>query len=101
MRDTIKALEIPKKRSLYSLPELAKLINPCVQGWINYFGKFYPSEMKRVLHYVEETLIRWAMGKYKKLRRRKLRAARCLGRVAQRAPTLMAHWRIGCVSAVG
>ncbi|WP_422472522.1 group II intron maturase-specific domain-containing protein [Endozoicomonas sp. ALB032] len=77
------------------------LINPMVRGWINYYGKFYPSELKKVLNYVEATLVRWAMGKYKKLRGRKWRASRCLGRVAKRAPLLMAHWRIGCVSAVG
>ena len=101
IRDTIRELAIPTKRSLYSLEELAKLINPYVRGWINYFGKFYPSELKKVLNYVEATLVRWAMGKYKKLRGRKWRASRCLGRVAKRAPLLMAHWRFGCVSAVG
>lgn len=101
IRDTIRDLAIPTKRSLCTLEDLAKLINPRVQGWINYYGKFYSSELKKILSYVEETLVRWAMGKYKKLRGRKKRAARCLGRVAQRAPRLMAHWRIGCVSAVG
>lgn len=101
IKDKIKALEIPTKRSLYSLEELAKLINPRVQGWINYFGRFYPSEVRKVLTYVESTLVRWAMGKYKKLRGRKKRAAQCLGRIAQKAPWLMAHWRAGCVSPVG
>ena len=101
IRDTIKGLEIPTKRSLYSLDQLARLINPYVQGWINYFGKFYSSELQKVLKYVEATLVRWAMGRYKKLRGRKRRAAQCLSRVAKRAPRLMAHWRIGCVSSVG
>ena len=95
IKDKIRELEIPTKRSLYSLEELAKLINPHVQGWINYFGKFYPSELRKVLSYVEATLVRWAMGKYKKLRGRKKRAIRCLGRIAQKAPWLMAHWRSG------
>ena len=36
IRDAIRDLEIPAKRLRYSLDELAKLINPCVQGWINY-----------------------------------------------------------------
>lgn len=101
IRDTIRELAIPTKRSRYSLPEIAKLINPYVRGWINYFGKFYPSEMKKALSYVEATLVRWAMGKYKKLRGHKVRAARCLGRIAHRVPMLMAHWRIGMLPAVG
>ena len=49
-------LAITTKRSLYSLEELAKLVNPYVQGWINYYyGKFYSSELKKVLNYVEAT----------------------------------------------
>ncbi len=32
IRDTIKVLGISKRRSQYSLPELAKLLNPYVQG---------------------------------------------------------------------
>ena len=83
------------------MDELATLLNPYVQGWINYYGKFYRSRLKSVLNYVEETLMRWAMGKYKKLRGRKKRASRYLGKIAKRNPWLMAHWRIGCVSAVG
>lgn len=62
IRDAIRDLEIPTKRLRYSLDELVKLINPYVQGWINYYGKFYRSELKRVLNYVEATLVCWAMG---------------------------------------
>lgn len=53
IRDTIRELKIPAKRSLYSLEELAKLINPMVLWWSNYYGKFYPSELKKALNYVE------------------------------------------------
>ena len=53
IRDTVRELKIPAKRSLYSLEELAKLINPMVLWWSNYYGKFYPSELKKALNYVE------------------------------------------------
>ena len=66
------------ERVVDQISPLAKLINPVVQGWINDYGKFYPSELKKVLSYVEDTLVRWAMGKYKKLRRRKKQAFCCL-----------------------
>ena len=69
---------------MYSLEELAKLINPYVRGWINYYGKFYPSELKKVLNYVEATLVRWAMGKYKKLRGRKWRGFPLFGESGQK-----------------
>ena len=81
MRDATRDLEVPAKRLRYSLDELAKLVNPYVQGWINYYGKFYRSELKRVLNYVEATLVRWAMGKYRKLRVGKSELPAVLGRL--------------------
>lgn len=78
-RNKIKSLEIPtKKRGGGDLLEIAGEINPIVRGWIDYFGRFCPSIAEKALRYVEDTLIRWAMGKYKKLRGRKTRAGRWL-----------------------
>jgi hypothetical protein len=64
--------------------------------------------MRAVEHHIREPWVllcikRWLQApvENKKLRGRKKRAARCLGRVAQKAPWLMAHWRAGCVSPVG
>jgi hypothetical protein len=37
-----------------------------VRGWINYYGRFYRSELaSTVLQQINEYLIRWAMWKYK------------------------------------
>ena len=48
-----------------------------------------------VFRHLNEILVRWAMRKYKRLRRHKTRAIRFLADVARRQPGLFAHWRFG------
>ena len=66
-----------------------------MQGWINYYGHFYRSMLAPLLRRIDEYLVRWAMRKYKRLRRRRTRAWRWLASVAGREPNLFAHWRMG------
>ena len=58
------------RRSDKTLEDLARMINPIVQGWINYYGRFYKSGLYPLLRRINEYLVRWAMRKYKRLRRR-------------------------------
>ena len=76
------------------LTEIAREINKTVQGWINYYGKFYPSMLTQSLRSIDMYLVRWAMRKYKRLKRRRMRAWEFLNGVATREPELFAHWRI-------
>ena len=76
-------------------PDLARSINAIVQGWINYYGRFYRSELVRLLKRINEYLVRWAMWKYKRLRRHPAKARRFLAAVCRRQPDLFAHWRFG------
>ncbi|MCA1680734.1 MAG: hypothetical protein LC777_18200, partial [Actinobacteria bacterium] len=62
---------------------------------IGYYGRFYRSMLARLLRRINEYLVRWAMRKYKRLRRSPARARRLLAGVARRQPDLFAHWRIG------
>lgn len=78
-----------------SIEELARFINPILQGWINYYGRFYRSEMNSVFNCLNWHLIRWAMRKYKPLRRRKTRARQFLNKLAKANPNLFAHWKFG------
>jgi RNA-directed DNA polymerase len=77
------------------LRDLAELINPVVRGWVNYYGRFYPTRLIPTLAHINGYLIRWAMGKYKRLRRRHARTRAWLKSVATRAPTLFVHWQPG------
>jgi len=83
------------RRSDKSLSDLARMFNPIVQGWVNYYGRFYRSMLLMVLRRLNDRLVRWAMRKYKWLRGHYTRAVRWLVNVARREPNLFAHWRVG------
>jgi RNA-directed DNA polymerase len=100
-KDAIKAMgrEIRSwhlaRRSDKSLNDLALMFNSIVQGWINYYGRFYKSMLYPLLRRINDHLMRWACRKYKRLRRREARARQFLAGVARRHPGLFAHWRFG------
>jgi len=100
-KDAIKAMgrEIRSwhiaRRSDKSLNDLALMFNSIVQGWINYYGRFYKSMLYPLLRRINEHLVRWAMRKYKRLRRREKRARELLAEASRRSPQLFAHWRLG------
>ncbi|MDR0555650.1 MAG: group II intron reverse transcriptase/maturase, partial [Holosporaceae bacterium] len=71
-----------------TLTDLAKMFNSKVQGWVNYYGKYYKSAMYPFLRNMERYLVRWAMRKYKKLRGHKHRVRNWLGSVRKREPIL-------------
>jgi RNA-directed DNA polymerase len=83
------------RRSDKSLDDLARMFNNIVQGWINYYGRFYKSMLYPLLRRLNQHLMRWACRKYKRLKRRERKAMHWLAEVAKRAPGLFAHWRFG------
>lgn len=94
MRQKIKIHPLIKGCYSLSIDELAKAINPILQGWINYYGKFRKSEMSAIYDYINGKLINWARRKFKNLQRRKWRAGRWLRDLYFQNPTLFAHWRV-------
>ena len=82
-----------------SIKDLARMFNPIIRGWVNYYGQFYKSALYPVLSQLNGSLQRWAMRKYKKLRRCKRRAFYWLGRIAEKMSYLFAHWRLARQSA--
>ena len=83
------------RRSDKSLDDLARMFNNIVQGWINYYGRFYRSQLLYFLRRLNMHLVRWATRKYKRLKRRERRAMAWLAEIAHRSPRLFAHWRLG------
>ncbi len=89
------------RRSDKSLDDLARMFNSIVQGWINYYGRFYKSMLYPLLRRLNRHLVRWACRKYKRLKRRERRAMHWLAEVASRAPGLFAHWLPDCALTAG
>jgi RNA-directed DNA polymerase len=66
-----------------------------VRGWINYYGRYYPSMLYPTLRNLNRYLVRWARRKYRRLKIHDRRARQFLADVARREPNLFAHWRFG------
>ena len=82
------------RRSWADLSSLAVGINPVARGWINYYGAFYRSELRFLAWRINDHLVRWAMKKFKRFRRRYARAFDWLVRVHHYQPALFAHWQL-------
>jgi len=100
IRQEVRSWNIPK-RSDKSIEELSRMFGAKIQGWINYYGRFYRSQMYMTLRHINTKLMWWAMRKYKKLYRHRRRAEHWLGHVAKRFPSLFPHWRMGLLPTVG
>ena len=82
-------------RTPATLEDLAQIVNPPVQGWYSYYGRFYKSVLKSHLRHINIYLVRWVMRKYKRFRRHQTRAKEWLRGVYNRNPTLFMRWRLG------
>jgi len=80
------------RRSGMDLSGLAEDINPQVRGWINYYGAFYRSELSFLALRIDQHLVRWAMQKFKRLKRDYRKAWAWLNAVRRRDPKLFVHW---------
>ena len=96
MRATIRDLDI-RRRTQATLADIARQINPLLNGWIEYYGRYTPSALCPMVRYVNQTLLAWAMRKYKRLRAHKIRASRLLQRLVRDQASLFVHWRIGMI----
>ncbi len=94
MREQVK---IKWKLHLYSetsLLGLAEKYNAVIRGWIQYYGKFYITELIGLANYFNLRLVKWARRKYKSLKLHKKRACDWLRRVFQANPTLFEYWKV-------
>ncbi|MBF0235960.1 MAG: group II intron reverse transcriptase/maturase, partial [Desulfamplus sp.] len=83
------------------LEALARLANPAIRGWINYYGRFCPSAMHSLMMHLNQKLAKWAMRKYKRFRFHEKRATHWLGRIANREPGMFVHWECGYKPSTG
>jgi RNA-directed DNA polymerase len=94
IRRTIRGWKLDE-RSDKTLGDLASMSNAIVQGWINYYGRFYKAALYASLRPLNAYLARWAERKYKRLHRHRRRAREFVAHAARREPNLFAHWRVG------
>ena len=98
MRQTIRDLDL-RHQTQRSLQDIAKLLNPLLRGWIEYYGRYTPSALFTLLRYVNQTLLAWAMRKFKRFQHRKIQASQFLQRLAREKADLFVHWQLGWIGA--
>jgi len=83
------------RRTRTTLEDIAKLINPMLRGWINYYGKFTKSALRPLFHNLNITLLKWVRSRFKTYRGRKLKSLHWLRCQVKSNPELFAHWSHG------
>lgn len=97
MARTIRGWKLGRRTDL-TFEEVAAMVNRVVVGWINYYGRFYKSELIAFLQErLNPHLVKWACRKYKRLHRAQAKARRRLAQIASTNPGLFAHWRHGAL----
>jgi len=94
MRATIRKSNIRNRTDL-ELEDISRWFNPILRGWIEYYGRYYPSALYPVFRHFNMTLVAWLRRKYKKFQRHKTRANIFMEGISKRKPHLFAHWKAG------
>jgi RNA-directed DNA polymerase len=79
MRQAIRDLNT-RCQTQRSLQDIAQKLNPLLRGWIAYYGRYAPSAPYRLLRYVNQTLVAWAMRKFKRFKDHKISCISLMGR---------------------
>jgi group II intron reverse transcriptase/maturase len=95
IRQTIRAWRMASTRNNLRLEDLARVVNPVVRGWMNYYGRFYRSKCVQALRPLNVALAAWARRKYRKFHRRERASMHWLAGIARRDPTLFVLWQLG------
>jgi RNA-directed DNA polymerase len=101
VRKTIRDWRMASTRNNQHLEDLARVVNPVVRGWMNYYGRFYRSKCVQVLRHLNEALAAWARRKYRRFHRRERASMHWLGGIARRDPKLFVLWQLGMTPAAG
>lgn len=96
IREKIRELRV-RTLTHMSLQQLSQWLNPMIGGWLAYYGRYTRSALYAMCRYVNKTLVRWALRKYKTLRGHKTIASKFMQDIAKQSPDLFAHWRAGMV----
>jgi RNA-directed DNA polymerase len=87
--------ELRGKGKMTTPEEMARILNPVIRGWMDYFSRYTPSEAKDVLNFVNQLLARWLRRRYRRIRGSLQGAFRWLFLIYRTSPDLFYHWQMG------
>jgi RNA-directed DNA polymerase len=80
-------------RSDKNIEDLGRMFYPIINGWINYYGRYYKSALYPVFQHLNRIIVWWAMKKYKKLQGHQRNATHWVKRIAKSESFRFPHWR--------
>ena len=92
IREAVRMILIPKHTE-QELATFAKLLNPKLRGWINYYCIFFRARALRTFRYVNEKIRMWVANKYKLQSKQVIWAK--YRTILTEQPELFYHWKLG------
>lgn len=78
----------------FPISKIADLLKLKIRGWINYYGKFRMSEMRKLFRVLHMRLNKWIRNKYRSFRKKPWYAGyKYLQSVSRSYPNLFEHWQ--------
>jgi RNA-directed DNA polymerase len=82
------------RRSPLTIQEIARIINPQMEGIIRYYGKFRRMTLQTLVRNFHHQLVEWALNKYKGFKGSEDRAYKWLKELRVSYPTMFYHWTL-------
>lgn len=78
----------------FPISKIAELLKLKIRGWINYYGKFRMSEMRKLLRVLHIRLTKWIRNKYRRFRKKPWYVGyKYLQSISRSYPNLFEHWQ--------
>lgn len=78
------------------LSDIAVILAPKLRGWINYYGKFRKSELRKIFRILNKRLARYIRNKYRRFRKKHwFFSYKHLINISKSYPTMFYHWEHG------
>jgi RNA-directed DNA polymerase len=87
------------RRTEVELEDIARMYNPVLNGWINYYGQYHKSGLYPMAQHFNKILATWVRRKYKRFKGSKVKSGQFLWNVFKKNPGLFAHWKLGSTGA--
>lgn len=82
------------RRSELKIQEIAEMVNVQMRGIIRYYGKFWLSELQRLMRHFEFRLVKWVLNKYKRFKNSQTKAYKWLKQLKRSYPTMFYYWTV-------
>lgn len=78
----------------FPISKIAELLRHKIRGWLNYYGKFRMSAMRKLFRVLHVRLNKWVRNKYRRFRRKHWYFAyKFLQGIAKSYPNMFEHWK--------